>query len=171
MCVFVFLFYSHKSRLQRSLTLVCYQKNLNICLMCICLVSVVFLHFHSSSQNWHLTSHWAEQYMLRWREIKNYRGDGVPIKCINVAGMNHWTKNILTFDIKQIVPLYFLHYFWGSMPFTLLLLQDTLSKDRQRQLVSIQPIRILFLCCVYFTLIMKLSLCMAGQQSALSLVG
>ena len=36
------------------------------------------------------------------------------------------------------------------------LTQDTLLKDRQRQLVSIQPIRILFICCIYFTLIMKL---------------
>ena len=42
--------------------------------------------------------------------------------------------------------------------------------DRQRWLVFIQPIRILFICCVYFTLIMKLQLCMADQQSALSFV-
>ena len=49
--------------------------------------------------------------------------------------------------------------------------QDTLLKDRQRQLVSIQPNRLLFICCVYFTLILKLLLCVAGQQSALSLVG
>ena len=140
-----FLFFSHKSHFQRSFALVCYQKNLNICLMCICLVSVVFLHFHSSSQNWHLTSHWAEQYMLRWREIKNYRGDGVPIKCINVAGMNHWTKNILTFDIKQIVPLYFLHYFWGPMPFTQGVKARTLSRQNERNFCYVR----LALICIF----------------------
>ena len=32
--------------------------------------------------------------------------------------------------------------------------QDTLLKDRQRQLVSIQPITVI--CCIYFTLILKL---------------
>ena len=53
----------------------------------------------------------------------------------------------------------------------LVLNQDTLLKDRQSSLVSSQPIRILFICCVYFTLIMKLKLCAADQQSALSLVG
>ena len=34
--------------------------------------------------------------------------------------------------------------------------QDTLLKDRQSSLVSSHPIKILFMCCVYFTLIMKL---------------
>ena len=49
--------------------------------------------------------------------------------------------------------------------------QDTLLKDWQSSLVSPHPIRILFICCIYFTLIMKLLLCAADQQTALSLVG
>ena len=48
--------------------------------------------------------------------------------------------------------------------------QDTLLKDRQSSLVSPHPIRILFICCVYFALTMKLNWA-ADQQSALSLVG
>ena len=42
--------------------------------------------------------------------------------------------------------------------------QDTSLKDRQRRLVSIQPIRLLFICCVYFTLIMKLSGCQVAKS-------
>ena len=49
--------------------------------------------------------------------------------------------------------------------------QDPILQDRQISLVFPHPITIIFICYVYFTLIMKLKLCAANQRSALSLVG
>ena len=60
--------------------------------------------------------------------------------------------SVVVCNINQVtirVEKKILRRFWGG-------LQDTLLKDRQRRLVSIQPIRILFICCAYFTLIMTL---------------
>ena len=48
--------------------------------------------------------------------------------------------------------------------------QDPILQDRQISLVFPHPITIIFICYVYFTLIMKLKLCTADQQSALSSV-
>ena len=43
---------------------------------------------------------------------------------------------------------------WGLLVY--IHIQDTLLKDWQSSLAPSHPIRILFICCVYFTLIMKL---------------
>ena len=67
----------------------------------------------------------------------------------------------------QLICMYYL------LEFPLAGLPRNFKKDLARSLVSTQQIRILFISCIYFTLIIKLKrcMCMADQQSALSFVG
>ena len=72
-----------------------------------------------------------------------------------------WDKNCLPFmayfsDYQVCYRKYLNIVSWVFDTFAALLCkntQDTYLKDRQKRLVSIQPIRILLICCIYFTLI------------------